>query len=92
MIKWLKETITWVKEHFGRKFTVPFHIIGGLLCVALIPIFPALGIVLLISFGLFEWWQDIVEGDLGHLDFWDFMFGAFVGSIPLIILGYMGII
>lgn len=92
MKKWLNETLTWVRQHFCRKFTVPFHILGGFLCVALIPIFPALGIVLLLSFGLFEWWQETVEGDFGYLDFWDFMFGAFVASIPLIILGYMGLI
>jgi len=92
MRKWFKEIADWIKHHFGRKFTVPFHIISGVICVLLIPIFQTFGIVLLVSFGFFEWWQSVCEGDEGHLDFWDFMFGAFITSIPLIVLGYLGLV
>lgn len=91
-MNWLKETMSWAKKHFTRKFTVPFHVAGGVICVIAVPVFPTLGITLLIIFGLFEWWQAEVEGDCGHLDFWDAVFGAFVTAIPITVLGYVGIL
>ena len=85
MKSWFTKTVKWIKNHFTRKFTVPFHICGGAICAGLIVIYPPLGITLFASFGLFEFWQGIAEEDCGHLDFWDFMFGAFIVGTILVI-------
>jgi len=81
----LDDLITWAKKHFTRKFTVPWHIVGGLICALLYARYAGLSIVLFIAFGLFELWQEDTEDDTGFLDFWDFLFGAFIGAIILLI-------
>lgn len=81
----IKDLIKWLKEHFTRKFTVPFHVLGGMLCVFLYPFYPGLSITLVIAFGLFELWQAAREGDTGYLDFWDWLFGMSIAAGILLI-------
>jgi hypothetical protein len=95
----LNDLWKWAGEHFTRKFTVPWHISGGLICALLYPHYSGLSITLFIAFGLFELWQSIVnfilymhwniswnrKDDEGYLDFWDFILGAFIGAIILLV-------
>lgn len=76
----------WLIAHLTRKPTVLFHIIAGLLSSLLSPWFPLPATTGFILFGVFEWWQAEVEGDMGHLDFWDGLLGYFIG------LGVLGIL
>lgn len=82
----MRELITWIKQHFTRKFTVPFHILAGLICAFLYPFYPGFSITLFVAFGLFELWQESSEYDEGYLDFWDYLFGAFIGAVILILV------
>ena len=83
----IKDLFDWIKEHFGRKFTVLWHILGGVICALLIPRYPQFAITLFVAFGVFEYWQGKKEGDTGYLDFWDMLFGAFLGGVILLIGG-----
>lgn len=79
------DLVKWTKTHFTRKFTVPFHIIGGILLVLYNYYCPgAFPAVLFIAFGVFEFWS-ARKGDEGFLDFWDMLFGAFLGVIIVLI-------
>ena len=82
----IKDLIRWAKEHFTRKFTVPAHIAGGMLCVFLYPFYPGLSITLVVAFGLFELWQTVREEDGGHLDFWDWLFGMSIAAFILLMV------
>ena len=73
------ELLVRIKVHFTRKFTVPFHIAGGMLCVFLYPFYPGLAITLVIAFGLFELWQAAREGDEIALEIWDIV-GHYLGT------------
>ena len=82
----LNDLLEWAKKHFRRKFTVPFHIAGSMICAFLYHYYPGLAIALFIAFGLFELWQEDAEDDMGFLDFWDYLFGVFLGAIILLII------
>ena len=83
----ITDLVHWSKIHFTRKFTVPFHIIGGLLLAIYNYYCPgAFPALLFIAFGVFEFWS-ARKGDEGFLDFWDMLFGAFIGlGIALLIV------
>ena len=81
----IKDLFNWAKGHFGRKFTVPAHVCGGVICALLTPRYPQFAITLFVAFGVFEYWQGKKEGDTGYLDFWDMLFGAFLGGVILLI-------
>lgn len=81
----VKEFFAWVKNHFTRKFTVPFHIAGGLIVAFLYPLYPGLAAMCFVSFGIFEFWQAVKEEDTGWLDFWDAVFGLFLGAVILLL-------
>jgi len=82
----IDDLINWAKEYFTRKFTVPFHIAGGMICAFLYHYYPGLAITLFVSFGILEWWQAEKEGDKGHSDFCDALIGAFIGASILLII------
>jgi len=86
----IKKTFEWLKQHLTRKFTVIWHILGGVFCALLWYFHPGLSLLIFISFGLFEWWQCEAEGDMGYNDFWDAVFGLFIGAIILVILYAVG--
>jgi len=80
------DLLHWFKTHFTRKFTVLFHILGGLLLALYNYYCPgAFPAVLFVAFGVFEFWS-ARKGDEGFLDFWDMLFGAILGvGIALLI-------
>jgi len=82
----IKDLIEWCKTYFTRKFTVPFHILGGLICVFLYHYYPGLAVTLFVSFGILEWWQAEKDGDRGHSDFADALIGAFIGAVILLLI------
>ena len=96
----IRELISIAKELLTRKPTVPVHIGAGIIDALLFISHPNFAIALFLGFGLFELWQSIMtfislarkkitynpRDDEGYLDFWDFLFGAFIGAIILLIL------
>ena len=52
----IKDLWNWAKDHFTRKFTIPFHVAGGVICALLIPRYPQFAITLFVAFGVFEYW------------------------------------
>lgn len=91
-IKSWKDAREWIKDHFTRKWTVWIHVVAGMFCGVLYHWYPGLAVLLFIAFGGFEFWQDAVEDNKGHLDFWDAMFGLFTGSGLLWILKLAGVV
>ena len=87
IIENLKELMKWFSQHLLRKPTTLVHIAGGVICALLIPRYPQFAITLFVAFGVFEYWQGKKEGDTGYLDFWDMLFGAFLGGVILLIVG-----
>ncbi len=90
-IRTWKDAREWVKEHFTRKWTVWIHVLAGMFCGVLYHWYPGLAALLFVAFGGFEFWQDKVEANKGHLDFWDAMFGLFLGAVPLLVLRLTGV-
>lgn len=88
----LRDFWEWTKQHFTRKWTVWVHVAVGLFCAILFHSYPGLAALLFAAFSWFEWWQAKVEGDKGHLDFWDGVFGLGIGSGILWILNLTGVI
>ena len=87
-----KEGWQWVKAHFTRKWTVWIHLLAGFILAIICGWYPFPAIVGFASFGWFEWWQASVEGDEGHLDFWDGMFAFIVGLAVLWIMNLAGVV
>ena len=99
MIDNIKQAIDWFIKNLTRKPTVIFHILGGVVCALLFKDYPAFAGILFVGFGLFELWQSIVnfilyarrnarynkKDDEGYQDFWEFVFGAFIGAIILLV-------
>lgn len=75
----------WFVRFLLRKPTVVFHVLLGFLCAILSPWFPLPSTLAIVMFSVFEWWQAEVDGDCGHLDFWDGVLGYGIG------LGVLGI-
>ena len=61
-----------------RKRTTPVHIAGGVFVGYILWLNPAVGITLILAFGLFEVWEKHEEGV--H-DFWEFLLGLFIGAV-----------
>ena len=87
-----KEGWDWIKAQFTRKWTVWIHVVAGIFCGVLCHWYPAPAIVAFGAFGWFEWWQAEVEGDEGHLDFWDALVGFFAGLGIIWILNLVGVL
>ena len=85
-----KEGWEWIKEHFTRKWTVWVHLLTGFMLAIICGWYPAPALVAFAAFGFFEWWQAEVEGDEGHMDFWDAMFAFIVGLGVLWIIKLAG--
>lgn len=83
----LEQLWDWTKEHFTRKFTVPVHIAGGSIIAFLFIRNIPFAITLFVGFGVFEYWQGRKENDKGYLDFWDMLFGVFLGAIIILMAG-----
>lgn len=68
-----------------RKSTTIAHIAGGLLAGFCLWLNSTVGLALIVSFGIFEIWQERKVSDTGALDFMEFVIGLFIGaSIGLI--------
>lgn len=63
-----------------RKKTTPVHVLCGLVCALTCAIYPTLGVMMVLSFMLFEYWQESTVKDTGCLDFWELMVGMFIGA------------
>jgi hypothetical protein len=90
--QWFRDIWRLFKKLMTRKITVPVHIAAGFFCGILFPWLPGLSVMLFLTFGAFEWWQAEIDGDEGHLDFWDCLFGVFVGAIVAWILKLVGVV
>lgn len=86
-----KDAWEWIKQHFTRKWTVWIHILAGILCAVMCQWYTIPATTAFIAFAWFEWWQASVEKDAGHLDFWDALFGYFIGLVILLILKLTGV-
>ena len=87
-----KDARKWIRQHFTRKWTVWIHISVGAFCGVLFHWYPGLAALLFGAFGWFEWWQAKVEGDEGHLDFWDGIVGLFTGAGVLWLANLVGVV
>jgi len=67
-----------------RKKTTPVHILCGMVTAIACAIYPVLGIVMALSFMLFEYWQERKESDSGCMDFWEFLAGLMIGASLLL--------
>jgi len=90
--QWFEDICWLLKKLMTRKITVPIHVVGGFFCGILFPWYPGLSVMLFLTFGAFEWWQSRIEGDEGHLDFWDCLLGIFIGAIVAWILKLAGVV
>ena len=101
MKNWIKDAIEWIKDRLSVKFTVPIHILLGMLCAFLFPYYPSLSILIVVIFLIFELWQSIMsfisgmkrksyaylpKGDEGYLDFLDLIVGLSTGSFILLLV------
>lgn len=55
----IHDLIEWVKGRLTKKFTVPIHLVGGILLAFLYPHYPGFVILLFILFAVFELWQSV---------------------------------
>jgi len=63
-----------------RKKTTLLHVFCGLVAGLTCAIYPTLGVMIVLSFMLFEYWQERREHDTGCLDFWELMVGMFIAA------------
>lgn len=82
----------WLKQHFTRKWTVGIHVIAGAFCGVLYHWYAGLAVLMFAALGWFEWWEGEVRADDGHLDFWDTVFGLFLGAAIVFLLNLKGVI
>jgi len=69
-----------------RKQTTPLHIIAGIFAACLYNWLAGLAITLVIGFGVYEYWEEHKLHDTGCKDFWEFLFGLFIGAAFMLIL------
>jgi len=65
---------------FLRKPTSVVHVGAGMLAAQVYPLHPGLSVMLVTSFGCFEFWQERKIADTGCLDFWELVLGLFIGA------------
>jgi len=63
-----------------RKRTTPVHVLCGMLAALACAIYPVLGVMLVLSFMVFEYWQERQVKDTGCIDFWEFLVGLMIGA------------
>lgn len=92
-----KDLWDWMKSHFTRKFTVPFHLMVGAACAVamVVPIrilpgsqgigYQVAGVIAFLGFLIFEHWQAQAENDHGHLDYYDCLF-AFIAALVILLI------
>lgn len=79
-----------MRQKFKR--TTPLHVIAGIFAAGLYNWFPGLSITLMVSFGVFEWWQGQRIHDTGYEDFWQGLLGYFIGAGIILVLKLKGVV
>jgi hypothetical protein len=75
-----------------RKWTTPVHIISGIITILTGYFLSACaGIILFLSFLIFEWWDDY-QGSDSLYDFWEWVLGAYITAGIILVLQLAGII
>ncbi len=70
-----------------RKKTSILHIACGAIAIlAQVMLQHNTGALLVVSFGLFEFWQEYKTHDSGCLDFWEFLVGMVSATVIILIL------